>query len=429
MPNAKLNLDPIGIRVGMVVLGGGLVMFLLVAATAFFGDAVASSASTSEIAEFSKSIAPSNPKTYRAASLLKEQSFRDEDLKAALRDSETAVALSPNNFVLWQQLARLRERSGNILGAERALRKSLELAPRNASIQWALGNVLLREEKYDEGFRYIRTAVESDPRLAGPAASIAWDIFEGDKQKVRNAIGQSVQVRAALAVYLARLKRFDESYEFWNSIPPAQRSEDFASDGQKVLTSLLASKRFLFAVAVESDIQKGKNPLPKAEMVTNGGFEGDIPRDLGRTFDWRIAEGANPSIGISVEEKHSGERSLALFYSATSDKGFREISQTVAVRPGLKYNLSFRYKAEVKGDQTLLWVVADTINGNLIATSDPVESKSDWKTIETSFTVPEESEGVRIRLIKEKCPETSCPLVGTVWFDDIEIKKTIGNSD
>lgn len=418
----KLNLEPIVFRVGTVIVGVLIVTFLFLAATAFFGDAIATNANAPEIAEFSKSIASTNPKAYQSSSLLKEQSFRNEDLQAAVKDAEIAVSLSPNDYILWQSLARLKERSGDIATAEKALRRALALAPQYADLQWALGNVLLRQEKYDEGFRLLRSAVERNAKFAGPAASIAWDIFEGDKAKVQKAIGESNQVRSALAVYLSRLKRRDEAVELWRSIPREGRAGIFADSGRILLASLVTGKSYLKAVSVEADILGKTKPLPEAEKITNGGFEYDIPRDVSRTFDWTIASGNSPSIGVSVDEKSSGSKSLAIVFTGGAKTEFRNISQTVAVKSGNTYTFSFRYKSSLKGKQTLVWLVVDGTDENTIVSTDPIEVTSAWRTVSLSFAVPENTDGIRVALGTEKCPEPNCPIRGTVWFDDFVIE-------
>ena len=421
MPSIDLNLDPIPKRVGLVLFGVVAITLLLIASTSFFGDAVTTAATEIGIADFAKSMSPGNPRAYSVSSGLKEQSFREEDLKAALQDAEMAVALSPNDYMLWQDLARLRERSDDIAGAERALRKALELAPNYADVKWALGNVLLRRDKPKPAFELMRAAVESNPKFAGPAASIAWDVYEGDRRKVGDAIGESSQVKVALALYLAKQKRFSEAYEIWKGVPAKERSTTFENDGRVLLKDLISAKRFLPAAGVARDLRAGKEPLPQTGKLTNGGFEFDIPEDNNAPFDWVITDGRSPSVGVSIETKRSGSKSLALVFEGGPRREFRDISQIVAVEEGETYTFSFSYRSVLDGKETLVWRVQDLGSGTTLATSKAIDLKSDWSSIDTDFKVPEGTEGVRILIAREECPDLRCPISGTVWFDDMEI--------
>ncbi len=297
MSNKSINLEPIAYRIAAIVGGGFLITLLLLSANWFFANAIAGSTDLLEVAQFSAEMAPNDPQTHTTAALLLEKSFREEDQKAALKKSETAVSLSPSDYSLWQTLARLRERSGDVKGAENALRKALELAPNNSAVQWALGNVLLRQEKFQESFALIRKAVNGDPRFAGPAASIAFDIFEGDISKIKPAIGNSGAAVSALALYLAKLKRFDEALEIWQTLPQTQRDKVFLADSQALLTQFVSGKKFGHALEVSGELIKQKGLVPKLNTVTNGGFEYDIARDLPGSFDWLIDKGTRPSIG------------------------------------------------------------------------------------------------------------------------------------
>jgi Tfp pilus assembly protein PilF len=421
MPKSFIDLDPLGFRIATLVGGVLLATLLLYSATWFFGDAIASSAGVLEVAELSKSMSPTNPRTYIASSIIQERSFRDEDRQAALENVEIAVSISPHDFLLWQSLARLRERSGDIVGAEKALRRALELAPNYASVQWAFGNVLLRQDKNEEAFEYIRSAVEKDSRYAGPAASIAWDVHEGSISKITESIGQSGQVKSALALYISKLERFDESYEIWQSLSKEERTQTNRKDSQAVLKNFIRAKRYLFAVSLAKELTEDKGKLPQVAEITNGGFELDVAREAGQFFDWSIQKGEIPSVGVSVDEQRSGRKSLAVFFEGLRGKEFRRVSQNVAVRGGESYKFSLSYKSELVSDATLYWQIVDTAGGGVLAATEPILAKSDWTLIETEFSVPEGSEGVTINLVRQRCSRLSCPISGTVWFDDVEV--------
>ncbi len=423
MSNKSINLEPIAYRIAAIVGGGFLITLLLLSANWFFANAIAGSTDLLEVAQFSADIAPNDPQTHTTAALLLEKSFREEDQKAALKKSETAVSLSPSDYSLWQTLARLRERSGDVKGAENALRKALELAPNNSAVQWALGNVLLRQEKFQESFALIRKAVNGDPRFAGPAASIALDIFEGDISKIKPAIGNSGAAVSALALYLAKLERFDEALEIWQTLPQTQRDKVFLADSQALLTQFVSGKKFGHALDVSRALIKEEGLVPKVNTVTNGGFEYDIARDLPGSFDWLIDKGTRPSIGVSVSEKLAGSKSLARLFDGLPSKEYRTTSQTIAVTPGRSFTFYTSYKSNMEADSTLIWTISDAVSGTLLASTDPVVPLSGgWMSLNAEFLVPEDSDGIVIRLVREPCTSLDCRISGAVWFDQIGIR-------
>ena len=57
------------------------------------------------------------------------------------------------------------EQEGNIAESETALRRAVALAPAYSFPHWYLGNLLLRNNRFDEAFPELRTATEADNEL------------------------------------------------------------------------------------------------------------------------------------------------------------------------------------------------------------------------------------------------------------------------
>ena len=159
---------------------GGLCIF---ASWSFTKWGMASSAAVraedADVAEFVTGLAPDDPQTHYSAAVLLEKSFERGDVQKSLNELETATGLAPENYLFWLDLGRARERSGDTEGAERALRRALDLAPNYARVQWALGNALLRQGRVDEAFAEIQKAVAGDPEsFANPVPPLP--VFRGD---------------------------------------------------------------------------------------------------------------------------------------------------------------------------------------------------------------------------------------------------------
>jgi len=387
-------------------------------ATTFLGNAVAIGASDPAASEFAASLAPGEPFAYYGTAVMLEGSMRSGDLPRSLEMYEQAAALEPHDYLFWLELAKAKERNGDAESAEKALRYAETLAPYYPTVQWSLGNVLIRRGKDSEGFVHLRKAVEGDGRFAGPSASMAWALFEGDMNRVTEVIGNSGPVKAALANLLAGQKKFDEAIRIWNTLPVGEKKERYADSGSRLIKELLAAKKFAAAATIQNQIAEGG---PRVGVISNGGFEEDVTLDRPSAFEWNIGKGSNPKIGLSVERKHSGGRSLAMIFGEGGKKGFRTVTQAVPVESGQRYRFRAFYKARLETERTVIWEILDATSGDVLASGEPLPAESDWQETTIDFAVPEGSEGIVIRFVREKCQGGECSISGDIWLDDVSL--------
>lgn len=381
------------------------------------GSAVERNADDVELATYLTDLAPGDPQTHHSAAVLLEKSFDPAAVEKALREYEITTALAPENYQFWLDLGRARERSGDQSGAEAALRRALDLAPHYSRVQWALGNNLLRQGRIEEAFAEIRQAVSGDVSFAAPAATAAWQFFDGDLGRIRSSMGVSSQFDAALAALLARDKQYDKALELWRQLPADEKKTSLKDVGRNLLEKLLEGKRYRDAVIVSGDLNETSEAIGQ---VTNGGFESAVKPEGAGTFDWQIGGGLQPQIVLNNSHKHGGNNSLLLLFNSTDAKDFRSVSQTVAVEPGHAYELELFYRADLKTSAVFRWEVVD-IAGNRIAITEPTAVKADWTRLSARVVVPANSEGITIRLTREGCGQV-CAVSGSLWFDDVALK-------
>jgi Tfp pilus assembly protein PilF len=346
-------------------------------------------------------------------------------LPKSLQEFERAAALSPSDYRLWFALGRARERSGEMEGAETALRKALELAPHYAQVQWAFGNLLLRRGKTDEAFSIMRKAVAGEPTFANPAVATAWQIYDGDVPGVLQAAGDSPQAKSVLTSLLARQKRFDEAFQVWNSLPETDKQKTFRPNSDELLQQLLQARKFRDALRVQTQIAVSDADKAAAEKFSNAGFETEVRPANQNLFEWQIADGAQPVIGVDEKQKQEGNRSLVLAFNSTSGQDFRAVQQTVVVAPNTRYKFEVSYRSELKTPATLKWEIIDTSvqDGRVLAATEAVPNNSDWAALGAAFTTSPNTEAVTIRLVRMPCTMAVCPISGKVWFDDFRLVK------
>ena len=397
-------------------------LLLLILANFFFGrwalaNMGSSHADIIEAADLTKQWGPSDPQTHYAAAVLREKSFLPDDVALSLKEYGEAASLSPNNYLLWLDFGNARARDGDLTGAEKALRVAEELAPAYASVQWALGNILLREEKMDEAFERLRKAAIADPQYAPAGANVAWQYFDGDVDRVRSAVGESPEIIGALIPLLASEKRIDEATRFWDGIDGDKTDGRLEQVGKALTNSLIAEKRFRDAVRVQRDIS-GDSSEPAAGKISNGDLESDVKAQPASPFEWVIPGGTQPQIALTDGQKHGGGRSLLIVFGSNGTNDFRPVTQTIAVEPGRKYDLSIFYKSDLQTPASIQWEIVDGSIGQVLAATGKVTLAADWTMLTASFSVPAGSDGIVLRLAKNGCAAPGCSVSGKIWFDD-----------
>lgn len=422
MANKSLPLNSVGLRLPLILAAVICIVAVYYAAGWTFGSTLAEQAQTKDAAEIAVNLAPADPQGYYRLASLYEKTLLSEDFPKSQQEYEKAAALAPNDYRFWLALGRSRERSGDAAGAEKAMRRAVSLAPNYAETHWMLGNQLLRQGNTEEAFIELRRAVEQDNKYANQIVFTAWQIFDGDVSQIAQKIGDSVPIKAGLAPFLARQGRFDEALSFWNSIPESEMSSVYKTYGDEIYTKLIEKKEYRKALAVYSQTSPSETEKFSTGKIFNGDFEREVKSANAAPFDWQIAGGQQPQIGLDNSQKHAGGKSLVLIFNSQNGEDFRAVTQTVVVESGKTYKFEAFYRAELKTSATLQWEIVDLSDGKVLATTPAASANSDWASLTAEFTVPPTTQAVTVRLARAACKQGLCPISGKIWFDDIILK-------
>lgn len=415
------------IRAGMAVKTAAVAVVLSVGFLSWstinraLGVMVGANANSKEIAEIGTGLAPGSAWAHFASGVMLERTFLPDDLVRSRQEFEKAVSLSPHDYRIWLGLAGSCEKNGDGDAAETAFRKSLELAPNYAQVQWTVGNFLLRRGKSDEAFELIRSAASKDSALASSASSVAWSLYDGDVELIKRYFGDSVNLKAGLAAFLAGQGRFDDAVGVWATIPEEAMNDKLSPLGDALLAKLIEAKRYLLAARYME--MNGGNP-PKTGEVTNGGFEDPVAMAKGGVFEWQFADAPDIQIGVDPSQTRDGRKETALALVFGSDgRSFRQLSQTIPVSPGdAAYEFSVKYRSDLSYRSTMRWEILDAADSRILGYTDAIAEKSDWVTLRTRVQAPH-TEGITIRLVRAGCDSITCPISGRVWFDDVTLQK------
>src|ERR1043165_831735 len=78
-----------------------------------FANMISTRADTTEVADLAVSLGPSDPQTHYTAAVLYDKTFLAADQQRSISEYETALALSPHNYLLWLEYGKALSRNGD----------------------------------------------------------------------------------------------------------------------------------------------------------------------------------------------------------------------------------------------------------------------------------------------------------------------------
>jgi tetratricopeptide (TPR) repeat protein len=371
--------------------------------------------------------APGDPFVHWRLASLDEKVFNATNLADAVREYQLAVILSPNDYRYWMELGRSLEATGDIANGEKALQRAVELAPAYSHPRWQYGNLLVREGKLDEAFVQLSRAAEADDLMRPPVFSLAWQVFNGDVDKIATAACSTAAVRIDFATYLIRQEKVDDAVRIWRSVNPADRKAHLdLNEGFK--KTLMQSKHFraVFEVMKETDPDPN-GPVP--EQFWNGGFERDIEPSSEKSFYWVISSRPQVRVGTDTTA-HSGHGSLRIVFKSSNKLDSIGVAQAIVVTPGTQYHFEcfVRTQELTSGATPLISIVDATTNAVLIDSPPAASGTNGWQRITLDFKTNPKSDGIIVKLSRGSCGEDQvCPIFGTIWYDDFSLQRSGGS--
>src|SRR6185295_14736913 len=150
-----------------------------------------------ETAQMAVGLAPNDPLPHWRLGNLVQKELPPDQIPLVVSEYEKAVSLSPNDYRFWMDYGGALEQAGEFEKAERALREAVKLAPAYAYPRWYLGNLLLRTDRYDQGFAELRLASEANGQFQSQLFNLAWQLNKTDFNALRAAVGERPPMRAA----------------------------------------------------------------------------------------------------------------------------------------------------------------------------------------------------------------------------------------
>lgn len=393
-----------------------LVCLFLIQASARFGMSrmfvrYALATNSIEGADAAVRLTPSDPEAHRARATVFTRLQKPDE---AAKSLERATALRYRDDYLWIDLGNTREELGDTEGSLAALDQAVRWAPYYAHTHWQRGNLLLRMGRANDAFTDLRSAAVANPRYAPNLIDLAWVISRNDIKTTEALLEiKNDNQRLAFIRYLARIGKgkevVDQSRLLTNPLSTENKTE--------LSRLLFDSKAFNEAFTLLHGAH--------ASSLINAGFEDPLVlNDSG--FDWIIAPQQKNRLSIDVSEKLSGAKSLQINLDGAWTPGTTLLAQTFVVSPNTSYRLSFAVKTKdlVTGGPPLI-AVNDATNDQLLGKSENFPTATTpWTKLHVDFTTLPTSQAAVIRLQRNNCDSSPCPIFGTLWLDEFTVEQT-----
>lgn len=370
------------------------------------------------------SLAPANPFSHLRVGSFIQREMPPDQISQVVAEYEKAVSLSPNDYRCWMELGSALEQAGETEKAERALRQGVKLAPSYSYNRWALGNLLLRTDRYEEGFAELRLASESDPELRPQLFNLAWQLNKDDYEALKASVGNTTDVRAEFSSYMAGHGKYDEGLRLWNSLNETEK-RDHRAIADLIIANLIIGLRYHRAVDVWNDVAPGPAYRAAIGHIIDRGFEDNVAHGKGAIFGWEVQPLPQVQLGIAPNLGHTGTRSLRLVFQVRQHLNPINVSQLVPVQPNTQYDFECYVKTERLESASTPLVVITANNSDTVLASSPTapSGTNNWQKISLSFKTDAATEAVKVKIIRYSCADSAvCPIFGTVWYDDFDLK-------
>ena len=381
---------------------------------------------TLDAAHMAARFAPNDPLAHWRIAQVSQKTLPLDQQVAAIAEYEKAVSLSPNDYRFWMTLGTAQEQVGNPAQAELALKRAVALAPAYAYPHWYLGNLYLRNGRYDEAFAELRLASQADNELFPQLFNLVWEIYSNDPEALKNVAGQSASARANFALYLLNRKRVDDGLRIWNDLSSEDRRAN-KDPGERMIVSLISELRYHDALQVWNDIMSEKYRV-QLDQIFDGGFEEPVAYAPDTIFGWYVKGASQMHVGIDPNKSHNGERSLRFVFQVRTNIQDLNASQLIPVTPNKEYEFECYVATDKLETGSAPQVqILDANNGADLGSSTMAPSgTNDWQRLGFNFKTSEKTQAIMLKIVRVSCSNEDtpiCPIFGSVWYDDFSLKR------
>jgi hypothetical protein len=353
-----------------------------------------------------------------------QYNLEDPDAQQAIHSYQRSLSLSPHSADTWSDLAMAYELENNLPAARDAFLEAQRAYPLSPEVAWRFGNFLLRRGELDAAFEQIKRSVQVDPKRGAAAFALCMRVEPDINAVLDRALPQSPGAYLSVMSGLAEQQKTEQALVVWSRLV-ALHPHLTLGDSGALIESLLHKLQTTEAQQVWSETLAlagvSRPSDPPGSLVWDGGFESNIT-NVG--FTWRYSTFVNGvQVGLDLNDKHSGHRSLRLTFNGLINVDFRDVCQYIAVQPSVSYRLSgwvqTRSLSTDQGIRFTLHSVGDSTNS--VEQTDDLRGTQPWTQIEYPWTAARDVRELQLCITRERSAKFDSKIRGSAWVDDVTL--------
>jgi tetratricopeptide (TPR) repeat protein len=369
------------------------------------------------VADQATEISPKDADAQRARAAVLNLSQSLPESAAAM---ERAIALRPADYSLWADLGLIRDQMGDTPGALTAFDEAVKRAPFYALPRWQRGNLLLRLGQYDAAFNDLNQAAQSNPELIPSFIDLAWNLSQGDPKTVQQMVRVNTRhAHTAMATFFASHGKPQEAMAEFRAAGTADEQTR-----RDLINQLLYKKSFSEAYQLWSGANGITMIAGQSHQIFDGGFEAPLSFDE-EGFNWRIPRRLQAAtVSLDSSQPHTGSKNLRIEFAGDSNPGTDLVAQLLLVEPARRYKINFAARSQevVSGGLPVI-TVTDAGDNKVLGQSPPLsKGTTNWNVISFEFTAQPATNAVVIRIQREGCSASPCPIFGVVSLDSFSLE-------
>lgn len=365
--------------------------------------------------------APSRPDSVCPAYLCDENAVANFAYREQLKNDKASlakailvlrgsVARDPGSAQRWADLAQALAWNGSRESAATCLRRSLELGSGSARILLAAGEFELQYGDRQRGLELLRQVVAQTRDFDEAVFSTLGAGSQGLDEALADGLPVDRDAGQAYLRYLLREKDNLRARAVWSWMGNHHlRDEKIAGAYAEFL---FAQKRYEEAADVWAAVHAAYH---NSEFV----FNGDFAQEPGSApFDWRIEPAEHVEIGRDCE----GACALRVSFDGSENLEFRNLAQTLALKPG-SYTLHLTWRPDgVTTDQGPRFRIQENAtSSHVFGESAMALGTSGWQSNDVAFQVPPATPLVQLQLVRHASLRFDSKIAGSLWIRRVSV--------
>ena len=384
---------------------------------------------SSNIQEVREAVAldPANPQLLYRLGRINSYSMDASEVREGMEQLRQATRLASTQPEYWSALASACESAGDATCADRAMQRTLTLAPTTPRYRWNAANDELVHGRADEALGEFQKLLEMDPEYAPQTFRLCLQ-YVGDPGKVFRSVlanRKDPQLNFSYINYLVAHGQGAGAYLDWQATFALNKTFPL-SQARPYLDWLVLQGPDQEAASVWRDLESHgiirRPPADTADnLVFNSGFEEPL---LEMGFGWRVREEPYTRVVLDDSGAYAGDRSARVDFTVSRNEDDEPLFEIVPVSPGHSYRLQAYVRSEDISSSSgpRLRVTDPNCPHSLDVSTDGTVGTTGWHPVSINFSTGPATRQVQISVWRPRCLAFPGDISGRFWVDAVDLK-------